>query len=106
MISLTCFVVYPCCLLDESWLFILYAISCCGISVGLPLFLFCSLILLLYLLLCTSLTNQKSMFCFCEDLLLSVLQEYVCHILHLTQATFFPLHLHQILVYTVAQILF
>ncbi len=36
MISLTCFVVHPC-LLDESWLFILYAISC-GISGGLPLF--------------------------------------------------------------------
>src|SRR5215203_4554088 len=105
MISLTCFVVHPCCLLDESWLFILYAISCCGISGGLPLFLICFLILL-YLLPCISLTSQKPMFCFCEDLLLPVLQEYVYHILHLTQATFFPLHLHQILVYTVAQILF
>src|SRR5215204_5454946 len=106
MISLTCFVVHPCCLLDESWLFILYAISCCGISGGLPLFLIWFLILLLYLLPCTSLTSQKPISCFCADLLPLVLQEYVCHILHLTQATFFPLHLHQILVYTVAQILF
>src|SRR5215203_3169076 len=104
MISLTCFVVHPCCLLDANLFCILYTISC-SISVGLPLFLVCFLILL-YLLPCTSLTSQKPMFCFCEDLLLPVLQEYVYHIPHLTQTTFFPLHLHQILVYTVAQILF
>ena len=102
MISLTCFVVQPC-LLDNNWLFILYTISC-GISVVVYHFLIC-LLILLYLLRCTSLTSHKPMFCFYEDLLLLVLQEYVCHILRLTQAIFFPLHLHQILFYILVQIL-
>lgn len=77
MISLTCFVVQPC-LLDNSWLFILYTTSC-GMSGGLPLLFVLFFNPSIPSSLCISLTSQKTMFCFCEDLLLPVLQEYVCH---------------------------